>query len=42
MRCWATVDIGCEVEVSLGLLVDVSRSSQKKGGDGRDQDQLDQ
>jgi hypothetical protein len=33
--------MGCEVEVSLGPVVDVSRSSQK-GGNGRDQDQLDQ
>jgi hypothetical protein len=29
---WTTVDIGCEVEVSLGPVVDVSRSSQKGGG----------
>jgi hypothetical protein len=28
---WTTVDIGCEVEVSLGPVVDVSRSGQKGG-----------
>jgi hypothetical protein len=31
ISCWTTVDISCEVEVSLGPVVDVSRSGQKGG-----------